>query len=252
MGERAPTIDDEADEASSAVVEATGLSKSFGDLDVLHDVSFSLPDAATTAIVGPNGSGKTTLAELITGVEAPTSGEVTLDAAGERPVGYLPQDPRFQPSATVHETTTFYARLLADNTDIDGALARVGLGDAAERRTDALSGGMRRLLGIAVSLLGSPSVVVLDEPTSGLDPEMTRHVYDVISGLTERGQSVVLTTHDLSRAVDADHVLVLSGGDIVAAGSPEAVLAETGTESLEAAFDVVVNERAVAPGGGRE
>ncbi|MDL0127635.1 ABC transporter ATP-binding protein [Halobacterium salinarum] len=242
--------DDDTETSASAVVEASALSKSFGDIDVLDELSFSIPDDAVTAIVGPNGSGKTTLAELVTGVESPTAGELTLYAGGERPVGYLPQDPRFQPSATVRETVAFYAALLAGETDVDAALARVGLEAAADRRTDALSGGMRRLLGIAVSLLGAPDLVVLDEPTSGLDPEMTRHVYDVIAGLTERDQAVVLTTHDLSRAADADYILVVSDGSIVSAGSPEEVLADTETTTLEDAFEAAVRGRTVTAEGG--
>ncbi|CQH65111.1 ABC-type transport system ATP-binding protein (probable substrate copper) (plasmid) [Halobacterium hubeiense] len=242
--------DNDAATAASAVVEASELSKSFGDVEVLSELSFSIPDDAVTAIIGPNGSGKTTLAELVTGVESPTAGELALHAEGERPVGYLPQDPRFQPSATVRETVAFYAALLASETDVDAALARVGLEAAADRRTDALSGGMRRLLGIAVSLLGAPDLVMLDEPTSGLDPEMTRHVYDVIAGLTERDQAVVLTTHDLSRAADADYILVMSDGNIVSAGSPAAVLADTETETLEDAFETAVSGRTVTSAGG--
>jgi ABC-2 type transport system ATP-binding protein len=252
MADSATTIDDRPEGEASAVVEASALSKSFGDVDVLQELSFSLPAAAVTVLVGPNGSGKTTLSELITGVASPTSGEVTVHADGERPVGYLPQNPQFQPSATVRETVAFYAAMLANETDIDAALARVGLENASGRRTDALSGGMRRLLGIAVSLLGSPSLVVLDEPTSGLDPEMTRHVYDVISGLTDSGQSIVLSTHDLSRAADADHVLILSDGTIVAEGSPEAILSETGTATLADAFAETVSGRSVTPGGGSD
>lgn len=249
MGERVATSDENTPATASAVVEAGDVSKSFGDVDVLEAVSFSIPDNRVTAIIGPNGSGKTTLAELITGVDTPTAGEITLHVGGERPVGYLPQDPRFQPSATVRETVAFYAALLAGETDVDAALARVGLEAAADRRTDALSGGMRRLLGIAVSLLGSPELVVLDEPTSGLDPEMTRHVYDVIAGLTERDQAVVLTTHDLSRAADADYLLVVSAGDIVSAGSPNAVRADTETDTLADAFETAVRGRTVTSKG---
>ncbi|MCD2203728.1 ABC transporter ATP-binding protein [Halobacterium sp. KA-6] len=252
MSDRGATVrdNDDTETAASAVVEASALSKSFGDVDVLNGLSFWIPDGEVTAIIGPNGSGKTTLAELVTGVESTTAGELTLHAGGERPVGYLPQDPRFQPSATVRETVAFYAALLAGETDVDAALARVGLEAAADRRTDALSGGMRRLLGIAVSLLGSPELVVLDEPTSGLDPEMTRHVYDVIAGLTERDQAVVLTTHDLSRAADADYLLVMSNGNIVSAGSPEEVLADTEAETLEDAFETAVSGRTVTAEGG--
>ncbi|MFB6073237.1 MAG: ABC transporter ATP-binding protein [Halobacterium sp.] len=234
---------------ADVVVRATDLSKSFGDVDVLERVSFEVPVAATTAVVGPNGSGKTTLAELITGIEGPTGGSVEVVPGGERPVGYLPQAPAFQPTASVRETLEFYARLLSEPTDVDAALDRVGLGAAADRRVTALSGGMRRLLGVAVSLLGTPPLLVLDEPTSGLDPQMSRHVFDVVTRLAADGQSVLLTTHDLSRAAAADHILVLSGGDVVLSGSPDAVVAETGADSLAGAFDDAVGGLDVARGG---
>ncbi|NIB99189.1 ABC transporter ATP-binding protein [Halobacterium sp. R2-5] len=250
-GGNAPAGDEEAERSGrDAVASVSDLSKSFGDVDVLDAVSFSLPANATTAVVGPNGCGKTTLVELLTGVESPTAGDVTLSPSGERPVGYLPQAPRFQPSATVRETVAFYARLLSTDVDPDAALDTVGLREAADRRTDALSGGMRRLLGIAVGLLGSPPLVVLDEPTSGLDPTMTRYVFDVVTDLSAAGQSVVFTTHDLSRAAAADHLLVLAEGGVVAEGAPDDVVAESGTDSLADAFDAATGGREVSPAGG--
>jgi ABC-2 type transport system ATP-binding protein len=238
------------DQAGDAAVRATGLAKSFGDLDVFADVSFALPADAATAIVGPNGSGKTTLLELIAGLAAPTSGDVTLSVSGPRPVGYLPQAPRFQQTATVRETLGFYGRLLPEEPDVAAALDRVGLQAATDRRTDALSGGMRRLLGVAVALLGAPPLVVLDEPTSGLDPQMTRQVFDVVSSLPETGQSVVFATHDLSRAAAADYLLAVAGGGVVLEGPPEEVVAASEADSLAGAFEAAVGERAVTPGVG--
>jgi ABC-type multidrug transport system ATPase subunit len=105
-----------------------------------------------------------------------------LAAGGPRAVGYLPQSPAFRPRFTVGETLEFYGDLLTGEVDVDVALERVGMAGAADRRTEALSGGMRRLLGIAQATLGDPPLLLLDEPTSDLDPRMTEHIFGVIEG----------------------------------------------------------------------
>lgn len=228
---------------------AENLSQSFDTVTALDDVSLHVPTDRVTAVVGPNGSGKTTLSRIIAGLSQPSSGDVSLHAAAERPIGYLPQEPQFRPVFTVEETLQFYADLLTDAEAPMAIMEQVGLAEIGDWRVDALSGGMRRLLGIAQSLLGSPPLVVLDEPTSGLDPRMTRQIFDVITTQAARGTAVFLTTHDLSYAAEADSVLVLHHGRIVGRGSPEELLARTSTDSLpDAFFSIVGAEPAVQTG----
>lgn len=222
--------------SEAPLVSIDDIDKSFGSVEVLDGISFSVEAGTVTAIAGPNGSGKTTLSRIIVGLNAPDSGQVTIRTAAERPVGYLPQTPQFSPGFTVEEVLNDYADLLSTSPDIDDALSRVGLDAVRERRVSALSGGMRRLLGLAQSFLGEPPLVVLDEPTSGLDPRMTRRFFEVAEELADDGMAVLVTTHDLASASDTDMIAVLHQGTLAAHDSPTALCDATGTETLADAF----------------
>jgi len=135
-------------------VAALSDTRTYGGVPVLDSVSLTV-EPGLTAVIGPNGSGKSTLLGVLVGATAPTAGEVRHPGAtGPKPIGYLPQRVPFREGFTARETLAFYARLVGD--DPDAALDRVGLGDAGDRRVEALSGGMRRLLGIAQAVLGDP------------------------------------------------------------------------------------------------
>lgn len=206
-------------DARGPVLRVEGLSRSFGKLEVLEDVSLSLAGGTVGAVVGPNGSGKTTLLRALAGL-SPHGGIVEVAADAPRTVGYLPQSPAFRPRFTVRETLSFYAALLPGEVDVAAALNRVGMTAAADRRTGALSGGMRRLLGIAQATLGDPPLVLLDEPTSDLDPRMTEHIFGVIEAIVDGGAAVLLATHD-HRGVDrSDRTFLLNEGQIVVSGAP--------------------------------
>jgi ABC-type multidrug transport system ATPase subunit len=228
------TASPEADLTTAVNVQA--VTHSFGDVSVLDGVSLSIPAGRATALVGANGSGKTTLLRILAGLVAPDGGSVRLQATSARPVGYLPQSPSFRSTFTVEETLSTYAALLPGEIDVHQALADVGLGGVGGRRVDALSGGMRRLLGIAQATLGEPDVVLLDEPTGDLDPRMTRHVFETIDALTEEGTAVVLATHNLAGAAAVDRVAILEGGSVATVGSPDALIDDSGGETLTDAF----------------
>lgn len=225
---------------SDPAVAVDGVSRAFGDLDVLGDISFGVDTGTVACLVGPNGSGKTTLLRIVAGLLASDSGTVSVASDGGRSVGYLAQQPAFRPQFTARETIDFYGSLVEGAVDSAAVLDRVGLTPVADRRVDALSGGMVRLLGIAQTTVGDPSALVLDEPSSGLDPTISRHITDVVEDLAADGDAVLLSTHDL-RSVErvADVVFVLDRGEIVATGGPEALLADTGTDTLEDALEAV-------------
>ncbi|SDE77656.1 ABC transporter ATP-binding protein [Halorientalis regularis] len=229
----------ETDAADPALV-VEDLTVAFGDLIAVDDVSFAVAPDTVTCLVGPNGSGKTTLIRAIADLVGTDHGSVERPESATRPVGYLPQAPAFRPQFTVAETLQFYADLTGEAVDVDATVERVGLGGVPDRRVDALSGGMTRLLGIAQATVGDPPLVLLDEPSSGLDPMMTRHVSDVITDLAA-GAAVLVTSHDLS-AVEriADQVLVLDRGRIVAADSPAGLMASTDTDDLASAMSELV------------
>ena len=239
-------------EENSPLLTLEDIHQSYGNVNVLEDVSLRVSEATMTAIVGPNGSGKTTLSQIIAGLSQPSSGQVTLHAETERPVGYLPQNPQFRPMFTVEETLEFYARFLTNPVSVEDVMEQVGLHDVRNRRVDALSGGMRRLLGLAQGFLGSPPLLVLDEPTSGLDPRMTQHIFDVIEQLVADGTSVTLTTHDLAYAERADDLIVLHRGHILAHTPPDTLLTQTSTESLSAAFFAMVGTEPTVQSGVQE
>jgi ABC-type multidrug transport system ATPase subunit len=237
-------------DAGEPVLTVEGVGRSFGDLTVVDGVSTTLGRGQVAALVGPNGSGKTTLIRVIAGLLPADAGEVSVAVDSPRSVGYLPQEPRFRSRLTVEETLSFYAALVEGGVTVDEALDQVGLEAVRDRRIEALSGGMIRLVGLAQALLGDPALLVLDEPTSSLDPAMTEYIYDVIDGLAaERGTTVLLSTHDLAVSRVADRVLLLSRGQLVVDDTPEAVCVERDAETLTEAFLAEVGRgRTVQPG----
>ncbi|MFC6872435.1 ABC transporter ATP-binding protein [Halobellus marinus] len=196
------------------VVSATDIDYEYGPVSVLRGLSLAIEAGTVVAVVGPNGGGKSTLLQTLAGVATPTSGTVKYPATGDiHPVGYLPQS--FHPRAdlTVVETVAYYDRLAGTGPTPKTLVDQVGLGAVANRRVRALSGGMRRLLGVAVAAAGDPELLVLDEPTSGLDRTMTRRVFDQCHSLATDDRSVVIATHDLPAVEEvADRALLLDRG----------------------------------------
>jgi ABC-type multidrug transport system ATPase subunit len=234
-------------------IDVEGLGHAYGDLTVLEEVSFALAPGTVACLIGPNGSGKSTLMRLLGGLIEPTDGSVEVDARGDRPVGYLAQTPAFRPQFTVAETVAFYGSLVETDVNVDATLERVGLTPVADRPVDALSGGMTRLLGLALTTVGDPGVLLLDEPASGLDPMMTAYITGVIGDVADTGDAVVLATHNLTAAERvADVVLVLDRGTLVAADPPEELLAETGTDSLADALATLVGAEMPTVYAGRQ
>lgn len=225
------------------VLVADGISHSFGDLDVLSDISVSAERGTTTALIGPNGSGKTTLLRILAGVLSPSTGTVTYHGPESvREIGYMPQQPSFRSGFTARETLEFYTAL-ADGEPQD-LLERVGLEHAGDRRVESLSGGMRRLLGIAQATVGSPPVIVVDEPGSGLDPGMRRRTYETINEITDAGTTVLFSSHDmLFTERFADRVVALAEGTVAASGPPAALCREYGVDSLQDAFELITGRQ---------
>jgi len=226
---------------SDPVLAFENASFSFGDVTILDDASVALEDGTFVALVGPNGSGKTTALELFAGLRALDAGTVTRPTTTGRTVAYLPQSPRFRPGFTVREVVDFYGSLVETDVDAVAILGRVGLTGAADRRVDALSGGMTRLLGLAQALIGDPPVVVLDEPTSGLDPDIADHIFEAAAAMAADGRLVLTTSHDLEAVSRyADRVLLIADGEFVLDGSPDALLERAGETSLRDVFSATV------------
>jgi ABC-2 type transport system ATP-binding protein len=211
-------------------IDVEKLTKRYGDLLAVNDISFTVRKGEVFAFLGPNGAGKTTTVEIIETIRTPTSGKVSLlgmDVTKEkrkivRRIGVLPQGFSSFDRITVRETIQYYARLFnCRNTDIDGLIELANLKDKSKEQFMNLSGGLKQRLGIAIALVNNPEVVFLDEPTTGLDPRARREVWDVLLGLRKKGKTVFLTTHYMEEAeLLADTVAIISKGRIVAIGSP--------------------------------
>jgi len=210
-------------------IEVDRLTKRYGDLPAVDDISFRVRKGEVFAFLGPNGAGKTTTVEIIETIRPPTSGKVTLlgmDVTKKKHdivhrIGVLPQGFSSFDRITVRETLQYYARLFSVKTDIDGLIELVNLRDKTKEQYKNLSGGLKQRLGIAIALVNDPEVVFLDEPTTGLDPRARHEVWEVLLGLKKKGKTVFLTTHYMEEAeLLADTVAIISRGKVIATGSP--------------------------------
>lgn len=215
----------------TAIADVVNVSKHYGAIAAVRDVSFTLAGPETVALVGHNGAGKTTLMKLMLGLAHPTAGTIHVlgadpaarASAARRRIGYLPESVSFNPALTGREILAFYARL-KDVTPAAafGLLDRVGLKDAASRAVGTYSKGMRQRLGLAQALIGSPQLLLLDEPTSGLDPALRQEFYGIVGELRDGGATVVLSSHALTEIEDrAERVIIMSRGRVVADGTME-------------------------------
>jgi ABC-2 type transport system ATP-binding protein len=217
-------------------IEMVELTKQYGAVRALTDLTLDVPAGTVFGFLGPNGAGKSTALKVLAGLARATRGRATIDgvpvsAAGEhrRRLGYLAQDPRFYGWMTGRETLRHVARYRGVGEDAEPRIAalleRVGIADAADRRTATYSGGMRQRLGIAQALVGRPAVVLLDEPVSALDPIGRKDVLDLMREL--KGETTVFySTHildDVQRI--SDHVAILDHGRLVRAAPTDALLA---------------------------
>ena len=238
------------------VIKVEKLTKRYGDLLAVNDITFNVGKGEVFALLGPNGAGKTTTVEIIDTIRTPTSGRVTLLGMNVtkkkhdivRRIGVLPQGFSSFDRITVRETIQYYSRLFRSrNTDVDGLIELVNLKDKTKEQYMNLSGGLKQRLGIAIALVNDPEVVFLDEPTTGLDPRARREVWDVLLGLKQKGKTVFLTTHYMEEAeLLADTVAIISRGKIIAMGSPGELIESNANYLVltlqavdEKAFDIV-------------
>ena len=215
-------------------IEVEHLTKRYGVLRAVNDISFNVRNGEVFAFLGPNGAGKTTTVEIIDTIRTPTSGKVRLlgmDVTKKKRdivprIGVLPQGFSSFDKITVRETIQYYARLFScRNTDVDGLIELANLKDRSKEQFRNLSGGLKQRLGIAIALVNDPEVVFLDEPTTGLDPRARRDVWEVLVTLKKHGKTVFLTTHYMEEAeLLADTVAIISKGKIIAMGSPDELI----------------------------
>ncbi len=228
------------------VIEVAGLTKRFGSLTAVDDVSFSVERGAIFGLLGKNGAGKTTTVEILEGYQSPDQGRVQVlgvdpkkgGGAWKDRIGLVLQDSDFDPLHTVTETVKLFAGFFSHPRSVAETLELVGLSDKASTRIGRLSGGQRRRVDVALGIIGSPELLFLDEPTTGFDPSARREFWTMLEGLRSAGTSILLTTHYMEEAQHlCDRIAILAAGRIVAEGTSTSLIALAGATTLR--FSVV-------------
>jgi ABC-2 type transport system ATP-binding protein len=217
-----------------AVVSVDELSKRYGDVDAVADVSIEVSEGEVFALLGPNGAGKTTTVEILEGFRPRDRGRVQVlghDPADRKAarqmrerMGVVLQELAVEPFLTVRQVLKRNAGYFPHPRPIDEILHLVGLEAKADQRVKALSGGQQRRLDLGLGIVGDPELLFLDEPTTGFDPSARRGAWDLVRALTSGGTTVILTTHYMDE-VEAlsNRVAVMNAGRIVAEGTPQSL-----------------------------
>jgi ABC-2 type transport system ATP-binding protein len=235
-------------------IEVSHLTKHFGRLVALNDISFSVKEGETFGFLGPNGAGKTTTIRILTGITVPTGGDAQIfgrdiakdTIAARRTMGIVHETSNIYTDLTAWQNLMFTAQLY----DVQKALREergrellelFGLWERKDDKTNGYSKGMKRRLTIAMGLINDPRLIFLDEPTSGLDVQSNLIIRDVIRDLTAKGVTVFLTTHNIEEAnLTCDRVAIINRGMIAAIDSPEKLKGTIqSVQSVEVALDPV-------------
>ncbi len=218
-------------------IEVKNLTKVYGDVIAVDNVTFFVNEGEIFSLLGPNGAGKTTTVEIIEGIRKPTKGETRvfggkIDREIKEKIGVLPQEFQSSERLTVRETLEYFSSFYKESTNIDTLIEMVGLTQKKNTLYKNLSGGQKRALGVAIALINNPSLVFLDEPTTGLDPAARRNLWKTIRRLKEEGKTIFLTTHYMEEAEYlADRVAIMHHGKIIAVDEPYRLIEKYGDKT---------------------
>lgn len=217
------------------ILEANGLSKSFGRIQAVKELSFHIAEGETYGLLGPNGSGKTTTISMVCGLLKADAGSVrvggqemtTSTLKPKALIGLVPQELAIYPDLSARENLLFFGRLYNIpqpelGKRVDEVLRVVGLADRAKDRAGTYSGGMKRRLNIGIGLIHAPTLLVLDEPTVGVDPQSRNAILEAIEQLAHAGIAVLYTTHYMEEAQRlCDRVAIVDAGSVLAEGTQQ-------------------------------
>lgn len=233
-------------------IRLENLTKRYGSLVAVDDLSLTIPAEGVFGLLGPNGAGKTTTLEMMEGLRKPDSGRVwfgDLDVvrqpeAAKARFGVQLQSTSFFDLLTVAETLDLFASFYPRRLPTPDLIRRFDLAEKAASQVKTLSGGQRQRLALAAAMVNDPEMVFLDEPSAGLDPQARRHLWDLIEGLKGEGRTVVLTTHYMEEAETlCDQLAIIDHGHILATGRSQDLIAERMPGSLiELAPDIPLPE----------
>ncbi len=224
------------------MLEVRGLTRSFGDLCAVDDLSFTIARGETYGLLGPNGAGKTTAISMVTGLLGADAGSVAICGRPMTPstvetkalIGLVPQDLAVYPELSARENLTFFGRLqrmhgrpLHDR--VEEVLQLIGLQERAKDPAKEFSGGMKRRLNIGIGLLHEPTLLILDEPTVGVDPQSRNAILTAVETLSVAGMAVLYTTHYMEEAQRlCDRIGIIDSGRLQAEGSDDELITMTG------------------------
>lgn len=231
---------------SNPVIRAENLTKKYGDFTAVNAISFEVPRGESFGLLGPNGAGKSTAMKMIAAVSTRSSGNLEvlgMDPNNDGPairsqLGVVPQEDNLDQELRVRENLIAYGRFFGmpraeSASRADELLEFAQLTDRAKSKVEPLSGGMKRRLTIARSLMNDPQMLLLDEPTTGLDPQARHILWDRLFRLKERGTTLVLTTHYMDEAEQlSDRIIVVDKGEIMAEGSPAQLIRQYSSKEV--------------------
>jgi ABC-2 type transport system ATP-binding protein len=240
----------------SSAVRLTGLSKKFGSLTAVDDVSLDIQPGEVVALLGPNGAGKSTTIDLLLGLALPTEG--TAELFGEDPraaivggrVGAMLQGGALLPTTTVRESVALIHALHKHPLSIDEAMERAGVTDIAKQKISSLSGGQMQRARFAVAVVSNPDLLILDEPTAAMDVSARHSFWESMREFTSAGKTVVFATHYLDEAdTFADRIVIMNAGRIIADGTPSEVKAVVTGRTLSFTVDPSTRSGAATASG---
>jgi ABC-2 type transport system ATP-binding protein len=227
-------------ERSLPAITVTGLRKSYGAVEAVRGVDFTVDTGEVFGLLGPNGAGKTTIVEILEGYRSRDAGDVSVlgmdpGHGGRRlrtRVGLVLQEMAVPPLLTLRELVEMYRSYYPAPRPTAEILEVVGLAEKADARVKTLSGGQQRRIDLALGLVGDPELIFLDEPTTGFDPNARRNAWEIVRRMRSLGKTIVLTTHYMDEAQAlADRICVIAGGLIVAQGTPETLRGSSDTQT---------------------
>lgn len=231
----------------ATTIQVTDLKQGYGKTTVLSDINLTVTAGEILALIGPSGAGKTTLVSTIMGMLRPKSGTVrVLDTAVPNrallaKIGYMAQTDALYTTLTARENLHFFGTMMGvpreqQDQQMAHAAAVVNLDHDLDKAVADYSGGMKRRLSLAIALLADPPLLILDEPTVGIDPELRQQIWQELHRLADAGKTILLTTHVMEDAEEADELMMIRGGVAIAQGTPAKLLAEYQVSTIEDVF----------------
>lgn len=212
------------------ILRVENLSKNFGNLKAVDDISFAIPEGICFGLLGPNGAGKTTTIEMMEGIHEPSAGRVLfrdkpVDRHFRQKVGIQFQATSLPEFITVKETLELFSAFYPHPRPLEEVIRLCSLGDILKQDNQKLSGGQKQRMLLGLAIIPKPEIIFLDEPTTGLDPQARRNFWDLIRGIKAEGSTILLTTHYMDEAeLLCDQVAIMDHGKLLELDSPRALL----------------------------